>query len=102
MGLYSILLSIVFFIYSISSIESKFPESVYYLICTGKYAKSHHRYYTDPAQYCRGLNACKADIIRLDSAQTMAIRPDPCYFCFATYEAYSCRTRSSDFMLFTN
>jgi len=79
MGLYSILLSIVLFIFSI---DSKSPESAYYLICTGKYAKSHHRDYKNPSQYCRGLNACKGDIIILDSAHAVILRPDACDYCY--------------------
>lgn len=54
----------------------------YNLICNGKYSKSYHRDYRNSNQYCRGLKSCRAEIIRLPSAEAKELRSDPCNFCY--------------------
>ncbi len=54
----------------------------YNLICKGKNAKSYHRDYRNSNEYCRGLKACRADIIRLPSPEAKELRSDPCDFCY--------------------
>lgn len=54
----------------------------YNLICTGEYSKSYHRNYRNSNQYCRGLKSCRAEIIRLSSAEAKELRSDPCNFCY--------------------